>query len=241
MNKRPESIQVSTLGHDELGKVSSINAALDRFLKERETGHVKTSFHGNRAQREKAIAAAKERQKSFKAPSVEPLKPAVAGPSPAPTVHEVHHVLEVYQPPAPPPMKEDPKIIGSRLKQAREQAGWTVPSLAEAIGFKPIALYDAHYGKNKPALDKIVEFLHINPAFLRTGQGEIFLTAPPEAPAKRKPGPRTARAKKPDHPLAAKPSDLLTALQRASAAAEAFQAAKDELDAALADLDALRA
>jgi transcriptional regulator with XRE-family HTH domain len=154
-------------------------------------------------------------------------------------------------------MKEDPKIIGSRLKQAREQAGWTVPSLAEAIGFKPIALYDAHYGKNKPALDKIAEFLHINPAWLETGHGEIFLTPPPEAPAKRKPGPRkprAARAQKAGHPLTnqVRPEgplgkkyppklDLLGALQRASRAAEAFQAAKDELDAALADLDTLRA
>lgn len=185
-----------------------------------------------------------------------PRKPAPAAPKPKPAAPAA------VPPPTRPPMNTevtaspavDKKAAGARLKSAIEKSNWPIAAIAREAGISPVSIYDACYGK-RTAPQAAIDFLHLSSAWHDTGEGEMFLTPPPDAPAggRKARQPRKARAKRqPRHQLAeqlksdgmlggrgrkrqAAPSnDLAGALRRAADAAEAVSLAKDELRSALA-------
>lgn len=87
--------------------------------------------------------------------------------------------------------------IGQRLKQAREKAGWHRAQLEHAIDATAGTLYSVESGFVKKWVPQICALLHINPDWLATGEGTMFLKDPPRAavPAPRGGAARKARIK----------------------------------------------
>jgi transcriptional regulator with XRE-family HTH domain len=73
--------------------------------------------------------------------------------------------------------------ISRRLRGARDQAGVTLAQLAERTGYAVTTLSGVENGHDQPSkrlLSRWIQALAINEAWLKTGEGEIFVNAVPK-------------------------------------------------------------
>jgi len=83
----------------------------------------------------------------------------------------------------------DRKQLGSRFRDARKQAGWSVAKLAVAMGCKTKQVSNLEsLGNGKKFAEQVAEFLQISAIWLETGEGRPWRhhMLPPTPPARAK-------------------------------------------------------
>ena len=78
-------------------------------------------------------------------------------------------------------VKEEPSVIGERIKELRKALRLTQAAFAERIGIRQNSVAVIEIGKNTPS-DQTIAFIcrefRVNEEWLRTGAGEMFVPTP---------------------------------------------------------------
>ncbi len=99
--------------------------------------------------------------------------------------------------PALPPLVGERRLIGVRLRQAREQKRSTLAALGKALGISGAVVCNAEAGRSSGVFDRLIETaaaLDIDPYWLRTGEGLAPLPPVPTPPTPVKPQPAPSPA-----------------------------------------------
>lgn len=173
----------------------TVNDALDRFLTER-AGETRGEGRGSGMRRSLrsvySAATRKPRPREAAPQSADemmgrtkpvsgPIRVILPQPSPLPALSTPSTPMK-----KPTTATSDPqlKVIGQRIREARIAAGWNffgaAAALARRLGFGPSKLGVLEGGFGFAGRKEVERFLQINPDWVETGKGEMFLGTPPE-------------------------------------------------------------
>lgn len=137
----------------------------------------------------KLVAAYRERFERLKAADGSPVAAITYTPEfhPEPSAAQEPHS---HHPPKKQPMpKTNPhnQSIGARFREARIAAGWNFRGVARVLAKEAClpskqAVYQIEYGYCEAGRDPLIKFLHLNPAWIESGEGEMFASPPPASP-----------------------------------------------------------